>query len=207
MSDTLLPVDAKVECSDGHAGYVSTVIVDPVQRELTHFVVQTSKKSDHMVHLDQVERTEHETVFLRCTVAELDAMPVFTETHYLRSEKHDYSMYQGGAYQSPYVTNIQEDYVPVEEEQIPPGELAVHRGTKVSATDGKVGELEEFVVDAQTGHVTHFILRKGHLWGKRDVTIPITAIDHIEGDTVYLTLDKQAINDLPSVKVKHHCHE
>jgi hypothetical protein len=38
------------------------------------------------------------------------------------------------------------------------------------------------------------------------VTIPITAIDHSEGETVYLTLDKAAINGLPSMKVKHHYH-
>ena len=62
------------------------------------------------------------------------------------------------------------------------------------------------IYDAKTGKVSHFILRKGHLWGKRDVTIPISAIDHSEGDTVHLKLDKQAINNLPSVSVKRHYH-
>ena len=204
MKDTLIPVGAKVECSDGHAGFVSTVIVDPVRREVTHLVVQTGKNTDRMVHLDQIDRTDPETVYLTCTTAELDAMPAFTETHYIKSERHDYAMYQGGAYQSPYVTNVEEDFVPVDEEQIPPGELAVHRGTKVAATDGQVGELEEFIIDAKSGKVSHLVLRKGHLWGKRDVTIPLSAIDHSEGDTVYLKLDKQAVKNLPSVKVSRH---
>ncbi len=206
MKDTLIPVDAKVECTDGHAGFVSAVVVDPVRQAVTHVVVQTSSDTDHAVHLDQIARTEHDTIYLNCTLAELHEMHVFTETHYIKTGSPDYSMYQSGAYQSPYVTNIQEDFVPVEEEQVPPGELAVHRGTKVAATDGNVGVLEEFIIDAKTGKVSHFILRKGHLWGKRDITIPIKAIDHAEGGTVYLALNKQAINDLPSVSVKRHYH-
>lgn len=204
MKDTVIPVDAKVVCRDGRAGYVSTVIVDPVQRKVTHLVVQRSADVDHLVLLDHLDRTEEDTVYLACTMAELKAMPEFTETHYVRSEGPDYSMYQGGAYQSPYATIVQEDYVPVEEEQIPPGELAVHRGAKVAATDGNVGELEEFIIDAKSGKVSHFVLRKGHLWGKREVTIPLSAIDRSDEDTVYLKLDKQAVNDLPSVKVKRH---
>ena len=58
MKDTLIPVGAKVECTDGHAGFVSTVIVDPVRREVTHLVVQTSKDADRMVHLDKMGRTD-----------------------------------------------------------------------------------------------------------------------------------------------------
>jgi sporulation protein YlmC with PRC-barrel domain len=207
MRDILIPVDGKVQCTDGQAGFVSTVIVDPVRQEITHLVVQTGPETDHMVPLDRVDRTDDDTVYLRCTLAELEDMPAFTETHYVRAEHPDYSLYQGGAYQSPYVTIVQKDYVPVEEEQVPPGELAMNRGTKISASDGRVGELEEFIIDARTGKVSHFILRKGHLWGKREITIPMSAIDRVEGDTVYLKLDKRAVEDLPSVKVKRHYRE
>ena len=206
MPDTFILVNAKAQCTDGPDGFTTTVVVDPVQRAIIHIVVRSSKESDHMVPLDRIVETDQDTVYLNCTMAELDTMPAFTETHYIKSERHDYSMYQGGLYQSPYVTNVQEDYVPVEEEQVPPGELAVHRGTKVSATDGNVGELEEFIIDAKSGKVSHFILRKGHLWGKRDITVPVSAIDHAEGDTLYLKLDKRAIEQLPSVKVKRHYH-
>lgn len=206
MKDTFIPIDAKVQCTDGYAGFVHAVIVDPVRQEVTHIVVQTSKDADHAVHLDRVERTEHDTIYLNCTIDELHGMPSFTETHYVKADIPDYSMLQSGAYESPYVTYVEEDVMPVEEECVPPGELAVHRGTKVAASDGSVGVLEEFVVDSKTGKVSHFVLRKGHLWGKRDVAIPITAIDHTEGETVYLKLDKKAVDALPSISVKRHYH-
>ncbi len=204
MTDTHIPVDATVECSDGHAGFVDTVLVNPVRGIVTHIVVQTDKQTDRIVPLALITKTEGDTVFLQCTLAELCEMPVFTETHYLKVEDPDYSRYQSGAYQYPYVTNIWDEEEPVTQEQVPVGEMAIHRGTKVAATNGNIGVLEEFVIDEQSGRLTHFILRKGHLWGRRDITIPLSAIDHTEGDVVYLKISKEDIDGLPSVKVKRH---
>lgn len=202
MTDTHISVDATVECTDGRAGFVTTVLVNPVRNAITHIVVQTSKDSDRIVPLDRVVAYENDRVTLDCSLAELKEMPLFTETHYLKVEDPDYSMYQSGAYQYPYVANLWDNEEPVEQEQVPPGELAIHRGTKVAATDGNVGELEEFVIDESSGRITHFILRKGHLWGKRDIAIPITAVDYTESDKVYLTLSKAEIDALPGVKVR-----
>ncbi len=204
MHELVIPVNGKVVCTDGSEGFVSTVVVDPVQRVLTHVVVKTSRDTDHLVPLAVIDNADEETVYLNCTVAELESMPTFTELHYIKMDYHDYSMYQSGAYQAPYVSNIEEDHVPVAEEQVPPGELAVHRGTKVAATDGNVGELEEFAIDPSTGKVTHFILRKGHLWGKREITIPISAIERMEENTVHLNISKKDIEALPAIKVKRH---
>ena len=96
------------------------------------------------------------------------------------------------------------EYIPIDEEQIPPGELAVYRGARVEAADGKVGVLGEFLVNPLTGHISHLILMEGHLWGKREVTIPVSAIDRIEEDTVYFKLDKKAVESLPSEPVRRH---
>jgi len=80
--------------------------------------------------------------------------------------------------------------------------LAVYRGARVEATDGKAGMLGEFLVNPLTGHISHLILMEGHLWGKKEVTIPVSAIDRIEEDTVYLKLDKKAVESLPSEPVR-----
>ena len=45
---------------------------------------------------------------------------------------------------------------------------------------------------------------KGHLWGKKDVAIPVTAVDVVEADEVYLNIDKEAVGALPAVPVKRH---
>jgi len=83
-----------------------------------------------------------------------------------------------------------------------PGELSIHRGANVAAKDGRVGKVDEFLVDLSDGHITHLVLREGHLWGQRDVTIPISEIERIEEDTVHLKLDRHSVQRLPGIPVK-----
>ena len=88
--------------------------------------------------------------------------------------------------------------------QIPPGELAVRRGTRVQATDGDVGHVDEFVVNPENGHITHLVMREGHLWGKKEVMIPLSAMGDTRDDTVFLKIDKHQIEALPTIPVKRH---
>jgi hypothetical protein len=47
-------------------------------------------------------------------------------------------------------------------------------------------------------------MEEGHLRGKEEVTVPVSAIDYLFEDTVYLKLDKSAIEQLPTVPVRRH---
>jgi hypothetical protein len=46
------------------------------------------------------------------------------------------------------------------------------------------------------------VLREGHLWGQKDVTIPVSQIERIEEDAVHLKLDKRSIEALPAIPVR-----
>jgi hypothetical protein len=46
------------------------------------------------------------------------------------------------------------------------------------------------------------VLQQGHLWGRREVTVPLDAIDRIQADVVFLKLDKAAIERLPHLPVQ-----
>ena len=91
--------------------------------------------------------------------------------------------------------------VSVEHQQIPLGELAVRRGTHVEAIDGYVGHVDEFVVNPENGNIIHLLMREGHLWGKKDVIIPLSAMGETHRDTVFLKLDKHQIESLPTFPV------
>jgi uncharacterized membrane protein len=73
---------------------------------------------------------------------------------------------------------------------------------RVQATDGRVGAVGDLIMDETGANVTHFVLQEGHLWGKREVALPVSAIDRVEGDTVYVKLDKKAIEKLPTIPRK-----
>jgi hypothetical protein len=88
------------------------------------------------------------------------------------------------------------------QESLPPGELGIRRDARVQATDGKVGWVDEFVTIPTNGEITHLLLREGHLWGGKEVTVPVSAIEGIEERMVHLKLDKGEIQALPSVPVQ-----
>lgn len=211
-----IPLKAKVSCTDGLVGNSTAVVINPINNRITHLVVARTAYSDHMVPIEHVVKSDHESIELDLSKRDLAKFPTFKALQYVGSVPYDpafqdYPSYQGshgGAWQSPYVTM---DYAvvdmgptAVEVERVPFGELSVHRGDQVNASDGKVGIMGEFVVDSDDGHVSHLVLQKGHLWGKREVTVPVDLIDKKEDGIVYLKIDKEALKDLPSVKVKRH---
>ncbi len=202
-----IPLHAKVECVDGPCGESTDVIVNPVNRKVTHFVVRDMKlpgSEDRLVPIDRVEKTTHSLIRLNCTRDELAGMDPFTATHYVESQIPQYpSSFYGGepnVFTEPYVTSS--ELIPVNTERVPRGELAVHRGAAVEASDGWVGRVDEFLVDPGSGDITHLVLREGHLWGRRDLTLPISAVDHVSDDTVYLRIDKQTIESLTTIPVR-----
>jgi hypothetical protein len=205
-----IPLNAKVACSDGECGRSMAVLINPVSDKVTHMVVKENSlpNTEYIVPEEVVAETENDTIHLRCSKAELEKMDPFVQTEYIRDVTPDYKhigMYGiGPFFYEPVVIPMRKLETHVEHLQIPKGELAVRRGTKVKATDGPIGTVDEFMVDPDTGHITHLVMREGHLWGQRDVFIPISAISKYRGDTLSLNLDKQQIESLPTYKVHRH---
>jgi hypothetical protein len=50
--------------------------------------------------------------------------------------------------------------------------------------------------------VTHVLLQEGHLWGKKEVAIPISAVD-TSVDGTQLKIAKQDVENLPPVNIAH----
>jgi hypothetical protein len=191
-----VPLEARVECADGPCGKSVAIIANPTTRGVTHIVVETRHSEARLVPVDQVVETAHDLVRLRCSRDELAGMEPFVETHYVDKRGADYGGPHFGAdpyaFEATYASYTPKT-VPVEEEHIPPGELALHRGANVEAADGHIGKVGEFLIEPTSGRITHLVLMEGHLWGKREVTLPVSAIDRVETDTVYLKLDKAAV--------------
>ncbi len=84
------------------------------------------------------------------------------------------------------------------EDRVPEGEVEVRRGEHVHATDGEIGRVHGFVIDPNDHHLTHVLLDEGHLWGKRTIAIPISAVKDVS-DGVCLSITKAQVGDLPPV--------
>ncbi len=137
-----------------------------------------------------------------CTQDKLARMEPFAETEYIRERIPDYERYEATYLVWPYQVPDVTQTLAVRHKRVPHGELAVQRGARVRASDGRIGRVDEFLVDPEDGHITHLILREGHLWGQKDVTIPVSEIERIEENTVYLKLNKRDVGKLRAVPIR-----
>lgn len=198
-----IPIKAEVWCADGRCGQTTSVVINPTTEEVTHVVVKSKAfpQQERMVPIHLVKETTSDTIRLQCSQAELAEMDEFIEHEFLRVEMPVTEYAPGNYVLWPY-TLTKDEYVDVVHEKVPTGERALHRGAEVEAADGHVGQVDEFVIDPATGHITNLVLREGHLWGKKDVVIPVSEIEDIMEDTVYLKLNKKAIASMPAVPIK-----
>ena len=200
---TDMPLNAEVECTDGNCGKSVAIIVDPRSQKVTHIVVKGDEIPEgRLVGIDEISDTISKVIYLTRTKAEVADLEHFTETQYVKTEVP--ADMQNDVYNMPYVTPMATETVkiPVADELIPAGELAIHRGTPVEAKDGYVGEVGEFLIDPDSGKISHFVLLEGHLWGKKEISLPVSAVDQVLNDAVYLKLKKESVEMLPEIPIQ-----
>ena len=165
---------------------------------MTHFVVKGtgSHPAERLVSIEKVTETAPNLIRLSCTHDELAAMPLFVATDYLRKENTYLVDDLTVAWRYP--AQKAGDWVPVKHERVPRGELAMHRGALVKAIDGRVGHVDEFLLDPTTNRIAYVVMQRGYLWNRKRVSIFASEIERVGDDTVYLKLDKRTVNALPA---------
>ena len=193
-----IPLKAEVHCADRVCGVTTRVIVDPGTNQITHLVVQESRipqggapRSARYGHQCGPRQGPHPADKRPASRAKaICRRRVFT--------RHEPIPGLPGGWVYDLAGLRRRCRCRWRSSRSLPGRLPSRAGARVEATDGDVGKVDEFLIDPVTGRITHIVLREGILWDKRDVTIPVSDIDRIEDDTVYLKLDKKAIGNLPS---------
>ena len=212
-----IPLNAKVFCTDGECGRLSHIIVDENSKKMTHLAVKNSNplaSHQYLVPIESVTKGSSESIQLNCKRKEVFRMPAFTEMRFLNpitskyeplKDFSDEAIAAFNARMMCFDSSTDEDKysMRVETELIPAGETAVSRGVSVEATDGHIGRIEEFVIDPDDKDNTYLLLEAGHLWHKKELTLPMSAIAHINEDRIYLNLNKKAVRLLPEVTIEH----
>lgn len=224
MSDvTPFAIGAEVFCKDQEAawGRLDRVVVEPLGRTVTHLVVEPRHRRGlgRLVPVRLVGPGDvgpDGRITLPCTSAELDAMEDAEETRFLPGAGLDgydpaatlawpfYGLATGGmgaTMGTLGLAGLDNAPQPLLVDRIPSGEVELHRGDPVHAVDGEVGRVRGLAVDPVTRHVTHVLLEEGHLWGKKQVAIPLSEIRSIGTDRVEVDLTKDEVKDLPPVEL------
>ena len=197
------PLNVDVHCTDGRYGRSTYIILNPTNEWVTHVVVKQNKapQTERMVPVRWVKDTTPDLILLNRTRSEVAGLEPFSQTDFVQREVPLYASDPKMTLLWPYVVPAKK-IVTEEYKKIPPGDLAVRRGARVRATDGRIGRVDEFLVDPESGYITHLVLREGLLWDRKHVDIPISQIDRIEENIVHLKLDKLSVKALPSIPLK-----
>lgn len=192
-------LNAHVECLDGRIGRLENIILNPHTERVTYLVVRENDIANtlRLVPENAIKEASPDTISLSISKKKFDRMKNFIHEEYIPSNIMLYMAEDAGwdSLGTPAAMII-------EHEAIPAGGLVVHKGAGVFATDGHVGRVDEFLVEKKTGRITHLILREGHLWGKKDISVPINQVDRYEDGKAYLTIDRNAVKDLPLIDIK-----
>ena len=191
-------LNAHVECLDGRIGRLENIILNPKTERMTYLVVRGNdlQNTERLVPERLVKEASHDTVFLSISKKKFEGMKNFIQEEYIPSNITLYMAEQAGWDMGTPAS------VFVEHEAVPAGGLIVHKGAKVFATDGHAGKVDDFLVEKKTGRITHLILLEGHLWGKKDISVPVNQIDRYEDGNIYLKIDKSGVEALPVIDMK-----
>src|SRR5947209_5351730 len=183
-----LELGTPVSCTDGRFGELEDLVIDPISKRVTHIIVRPEHTADatRLVPVDIAEPADDKGISLRCTIDEARGFDTVQEFAYLRLgefpvEDPDwdvgieqmlampyYRPTDMSGYVEPYDENAGWSY-----DRVPKGKVEIRRASAVNSADGeRVGHVDGFLVDSDD-HITHLVLERGHLWRKRDVTIPI----------------------------------
>jgi len=224
MPETPFEIGADVHCTDGSAGHMIRVVINPVAKVVTHLVVgprlEHGSHIDRLVPVDLAEATA-DGIKLGCTMAEFEHLDPAEETEFLPagglpgylgygSEQALSWRYYGltwgkgtgdtGGVDSGAGPGREDFRRVVKYDSVPLGDVQIRHGDSVHATDGEIGKVEGLVIDPENHQVTHVLLQEGHLWGQKEVAIPITAVT--SADTgIRLNLSKEQVENLPPVSI------
>lgn len=196
-----IPVEAEVFGRDGHLGRSTRIVLNPTTDEVTDFVLKVKRplRKEYLVPRGLILDVQSDSIQVNLSQQDIQHLKPFYETDCLEVDipRDIVSPYMIWPYVVP-----EHRLVLYDREMIPVDELAIRRQAKVQAIDGVVGKVDEFMLDMESGHVSHLVMREGHLWGKKDVMIPVSAIASMDEWHVYLSISKDQIAELPTIPVR-----
>jgi sporulation protein YlmC with PRC-barrel domain len=197
-----------VHTTDGHFGEVGDIVIDPVERVVTHLVVEPHHRhyqarlvpirlvsidgddvkvaidSDHLRSLQRVADSE----FVRLDQT-IDLGPDWD----LGTEDVTSVPNTGVIYE---MVNF-EDGVTVSYDRIPRGECEIRSSSMVSTADGHDGgTVEGFIADGT--HLVGVVVRTRRRGLRHYAVVPMSAVAKVRTDLIVLNLDKAALDQVPA---------
>jgi hypothetical protein len=206
-----LALGSTVRCSDGAARELADIVVDAPARRVTHLVVQPKRKHEEarLVSLELAGEDDEGGVSLFCTAETLDGLELVREYSYLPAgqQPEENAKWDVGVEDVLVVPSVEpldmaepelDPNVNLMYDRVPKGEVELRKTSSVySADEHRVGSVNGVVV-GKDGVITLLTLQRGHLWWRREVSVPVDAIASLENDVATLAVEKDELKRFPS---------
>jgi uncharacterized protein YrrD len=206
-----LALGTTVRCSDGAVRELADIVVDGPGRRVTHLVVQPKRQHEEarLVSLELVGEDASGGVSLYCTAETLDGLERVREYAYLQAgqQPEENPQWDVGVEDVLVVPGVEpldmaepelDPNVNLMYDRVPKGEVELRVTSSVYSKDEhRVGSVNGVVV-GEDGVITVLTLQRGHLWWRREISVPADAIASLENDIATLAVEKSELKRFPS---------
>lgn len=201
-----LALGTTVRCSDGAVRELADIVVDGPGRRVTHLVVQPKRQHEEarLVSLELVGEDANGGVSLFCTAETLDGLERVREYAYLPAgqQPEENPQWDVGVEDVLVVPSVEpldmaepefDPNVNLMYDRVPKGEVELRVTSSVYSKDEhRLGSVNGVVV-GEDGVITMLTLQRGHLWWRREMSVPVDAIASLENDVVTLAVEKSEL--------------
>ncbi|HEX9002438.1 MAG TPA: PRC-barrel domain-containing protein [Blastocatellia bacterium] len=206
-------IGAAVLSNGREVGSVEQVVLNCDSYEASHFVIKHGGALQPKLRLmpaDWVVNSEHDSIYINHSEAELGELPNFELQHYTRldqldeeQDEHPKSKIRPSDwiyYFVPMLTHaLGEPYsepgVRVTEPQLAPSESAIRRGLPVESSDGqKVGEVQEILFSEPDWRLSGVIIGRGFI-RTHPMRVPADWISRINAEKIVLNRSKAQVEE------------
>jgi hypothetical protein len=206
-----LALGTTVRCSDGAVRELADIVVDGPGRRVTHLVVQPKRQHEEarLVSLELVGEDANGGVSLFCTAETLDGLERVHEYAYLPAgqQPEESPQWDVGVEDVLVVPSVEpldmaepelDPNVNLMYDRVPKGEVELRVTSSVYSKDEhRVGSVNGVVV-GEDGVITALAFQRGHLWWRREISVPVDAIESLENDVATLAVEKSELKQFPS---------
>ena len=203
----MFKIGANVYTTDGQAGKLMKVVIDPDTERVTHLIVEKGflQKTDHVVPVEALAETTDEGIRLNMSTADLEQLTQFQETDFRVPdpgwERDSYQVddpahvLRWGIHYAPPMVD---QYTLTREEDVKRGvdadQPVIGKGMAVYDRSGELGTVETLYIDETTAQITHLVVKSGLLGPQ--LVIPMSAVTSVSDTAVNIDLTREQVQAL-----------
>jgi sporulation protein YlmC with PRC-barrel domain len=206
-----LELGASIRCADGPARELVDVVIESGSHRVTHLVVQPHDQADDArlvpIQLAKDSQERPNEIVLECNASDLERFEPVHRFEFLHAgqrpdESPEWDVGVEDIVVAPnYAPSAYGEFaggdadVTISYDRVPKGEIELRRASSVYSADGHhLGSVDGVVVEDE--RLTQLLFKRGHLWWKRELAVPVAAISKFESDLVTLGVTKDELSSV-----------